>query len=263
MGKQFKELFNKIMNETSDLNIELPNLGSINVFESLKRIERTGKKVRLCKLNNDKIVVRKIYDHINSLGVNIEIFYNYNVIDVDKEKLAVLTVYHDLCESVIGDFPSFTSFYKPDSETTFNVQEVDNYRRENIANNLLWLYANKIQKNYFELLKNIDENTRYTFKVLDTIDPLINVYRYMYKYRSELKNNEESFVDAMNDFFTNPILDTLIKEDKYPLISKILVVLKDKDNALAYLKGKSLSEICDSETYNLIKELVEEREIFY
>ena len=47
------------------------------------------------------------------------------------------------------------------------------------------------------------------------------------------------------------------------MISNILCVLKNKDNALNYLKTGSLEDVCSVDSYELIKELVEDKEIFY
>lgn len=261
MKNDFASICNKILKETEGLCIEIPFLGSMNVFDALKRTERTGKALRLKNLNNQSVKARSIYDHILSLCDISKIFIENNIIDVDYEKLAILIIYHDLCESIIGDFPSYTDFYEVESNSRMNLLNIDKVEREELANKFLWMFADETQKKYFEIYNNIDNNTKIVFKLLDTIDPIINIWKYMYNFHKELVN--ENFIFVMKDFFENPVLDKIIADDKCPLISKIISVLKNKEFAVMYLNNVDFKQfVHDKDVEKLLVQLIEKTKLF-
>lgn len=262
MKKDFSSICNKILKETEGLSIEIPFLESINVFDVLKRTERTGKALRLKNLNNQNIKARSIYDHILSLCDVAKIFIDKDIINADYEKLAILIIYHDLCESIIGDFPSYTDFYEVNSNSRMNLLNIDKVEREELANKFLWMFADETQKKYFEVHHNIDNDTKVIFKLLDTIDPIINIWKYMYNFHKELVD-EKDFIFVMKDFFENPVLDKVISDNKFPIISEIVSVLKNKEFAAMYLNDLDFKQFVNNKGVEiLLVQLIENTKLF-
>lgn len=261
--ESFIGIFKNVLKEVEDFEIEIINFGKINVVENLKKIKRSGKKIRLEKLKCSKIKIRTVYDHVNSLAQTAKVLIDNNIINCNYEMLATMIVCHDLLEVLITDCPSYTSNFSIKSKSITNVLDVDKKVREEYATNFLWLYANKEQKKAIETLKEENEEQD-IFRILDKIDPIINVWRYMYVYRNRIKNTKKDYIKIMEDFFTYPVLNRIVETNTYPIISEIIAYLKDTDNARAYLEKGTISKEKLSETaLKIVLQLVEETPLFY
>lgn len=258
--ESFLEKFENVLDEVKQFEIEINNFGKINVLENLKKIKRTGKKIRLEKLKNHRIKIRTIYDHIHSMAQTANILIDNNIIHCNYEKLASMIICHDLSEVLITDCPSHTKNFGVKSKSITNVLEVDSKTREEYSTNFLWLYGNKKQKEAIETLKEKNEEQE-IFKMLDKIDPIINVWRYMYVYKKVIKKD---YITIMEDFFTYPVLNKIVEENAYPVISEIIKYLKDTDNARLYLEKEEIDkEKLSKLTFKIILKLVEETPLFY
>ena len=259
----FYQEVEKVLKEAEDFEIEIINFGKINILENLKKIERTGKKIRLKKLNCPRIKIRTVYDHVHSVLQTAKVLIDNEIIKCDYKKLISMLVYHDFSEVLITDFPVHTKSFGIRSKSITNVMAVESKIREEYATNFLWLFANKKQKAAIDILKENNEEQELLW-VIDKIDPIINVWRYMCVYNKKLKKTNVNYIEIMDDFFTNPVLDKIIELNKNSVISEILIYLKNIDNARLYLKeGKmnknGLSEIA----FEIIITLVENTFLFY
>ena len=263
-SKNFMAEFNSALNSAKEFEIDIINFGKMNVIENLKKLERTGKKLRISKLNCKTIKVRTIYDHIHSIAHSAQLLIENGFIECDHNVLAKLVVYHDLCEVLITDYPIHTSNYKVNSNSIMNAFEVEKSIREEYALNFMWLFANKEQKEAIELI-NKDCPEQKILWLIDKIDPIINIWRYMYIYRDIINSLNEDFVLIMDDFFTNPKLDAIIENDEYNYIAEIIKYLKNPQNARDYLKSGILDEegVLNDADKQLLSTLIKKVDLYF
>lgn len=261
---QFMDFFNKELNSAKSLEIDIVNFGKMNVIDNLKKLQRAGKKVRIEKLNCEPIKVRTIYDHVNSMAKTADYMLDKHIIKCNEKKLASMIVYHDLCEVLITDYPRHTQDYKVKSNSIMNVFNVDKKVREEYATNFLWLFADKHQKKSIELLKNDCIEQKYLW-LLDKIDPIINTWRYIYVYRTQLNKIEQDYIEIMDDFFTNPALNKIIEMEDYDYVAEALKFLRNPNNARNYLNRGTFNSknILNKKDKEMIEELIEKVDLFY
>lgn len=263
-SKNFMSEFNSALNSAKEFEIDIINFGKMNVIDNLKKLERTGKKLRIGKLNCKTIKVRTIYDHIYSIAHSAQLLIDQGLIKCDYSVLAKLIVYHDICEVLITDYPIHTSNYKINSNSIMNAFEVEKSIREEYALNFMWLFANKEQKEAIELI-NKDCPEQKILWLIDKIDPIVNVWRYMYIYRDTINSLNKEFVLIMADFFTNPKLDMVIENDEYSYIAEIVKYLKNPKKAKRYLELGVLDgedELNDTDK-QLLSILIEKVDLFF
>ena len=258
MEKNFSFYFDGEIKNVEDLSFFIPTIGKINVISSLKRIERTGKKLRFEKYGFKDMKVRSIFDHMLSLGRYISAVSAEEKINCDERDLAVLAVYHDLCEAVIGDYPEYSKKYD-DVTPKRNRFTLSKDEREVCANDLLRIYANEEQACKLKFLNENTLNQTKTykiFKIFDETDPLIAIWRYIYTEREKIGGREENFISATADFFDNPKLKEIAEKNEVPAVSKIIVELSDKGAALDFLKKPSRYYCKDEVTAEIINKLI-------
>lgn len=264
MNNPFMKEFNTTLKSAKEFEIDIINFGKMNVIDNLKKLERTGKKIRIAKLNCDTIKVRNIYDHIHSIARSAQWFIDCGFVECDYSVLSKLIVYHDICEVLITDYPMHTSNYKINSNSIMNAFEVEKSIREEYALNFMWLFANKEQKRAIELLNQKCPEQKILW-LIDKIDPIVNIWRYMYVYRDTINRLNEDFVLIMDDFFTNPKLDMIIEDAEYKYVAEIIKYLKNPKNAKKYLETGILDEdeILKDNDKKTLSILIEKTDLFF
>lgn len=266
----------KFLDEIKSLTLTLPLVEPFKPLERLKEIQRTGKAIRLENMKLKSIKARSIYDHVISMAYLADCFLvldkNKLIKECDYPNLGRIIAYHEISESLIGDIPAYTDI---DGHTTKNkndirIKNLHHDQRERIVNNFLWMYANSRQRSSIEEMnRNLSkQNTPFMkyFRMLDRIDPIIAIWRYLYRYREELKTQSAKFIYGMNDFFVYP-KTTAYKTNKYtvefPYLKDILEVLMNPEAAIKYCKGTKIETLITSKTKaKIIKYLVEEVPLF-
>ncbi len=266
----------KFLEEIKSLIITLPLIDPFNPVERLKLIPRTGKAIRIEAMDLNGIKARSIYDHIISMAYLGDSFLvldkNKLIKECDYANLGRLIAYHEIGESLIGDIPAYTEI-EGNSPKTKNYNRIKNIlhdKRARIVNEFLWMYANDQQRaSIDELNRNIShQNTplmKY-FKMLDRIDPVITIWRYLYHYRRELQIDPVTFVNGMNDFFVYPkTLDYKNEdhEEDFPYLKDIFEVLMNSEAAIKYCTGTKLETLIVSKLKaKLLKYLIEDVPLF-
>ena len=266
----------KFLDEIKTLTLTLPLIEAFKPLERLKEIPRTGKAIRLENIKLSTIKPRSIYDHVISMAYLADCFLaldkNKLIKECDYPNLGRLIAYHEINESLIGDIPAYTDI---DGHTTkdkndIRIKNLHHDQREQIVNNFLWMYANNRQRSSIEEMnRNLSkQNTPLMkfFRMLDRIDPIIAIWRYLYKYRKELKTHSTEFVYGMNDFFVYP-KTAAYKTNKYiaefPYLIDILEVLMNPEAAIKYCEGTEIEILITSNTKaKIIKYLIEEVPLF-
>ena len=98
-------------------------------------------------------------------------------------------------------------------------------------------------------------------KIIDKIDPIINVWRYLHVYRGQLDPGADSFLRRMKDFFDYPEVKEITSNyDRDRKIYELVVTLQDRDLAKAYYNDRrilidteSLFSIPGQDVANLIE----------
>jgi len=248
-----------LMDELSDECVILPVSGRIPIVNTLKKLPRSGKHLRLDGLklqNGTKIQSRSIYDHILSVAHSADCLFpvvEHGLKQSDAADLARCIAFHDLNEILLGDIPAYTNLtdkrrHKTRIQAEQRLRTVPSHDRERVSNEFLSMYLdtrNRASIDYYiELTADRTSKVYRFFKILDKIDPIINVWRYIHFYRNQLPSGSKEFIRRMHDFFDNPEPRKMAQE--YEADNKIidlLAYLQNKDLAARYYqRGNSITE---------------------
>lgn len=260
--------------ELNDAEITFPNI-SINIIDSLKKLTRTGKAVRLNEFEPLGVKSRTIYDHMLSVAYLADA-----IAKLDKEirqdmysNLGRIIAYHEVNEVLLGDVPAYTNSNYLKGEVILNegkFKNVDKIKRELISNQFIWLFLNDKQKEsineLIDGLKHSSSDLMKVFRMLDRIDPIICIWRYLFYYRSEFNGTQEKFIECMRDFFVYPKL-LKYKTDKklklrFPYVADMLEVLTSIDAAKRYATENKFNKLVPSRISSLLTYLIEEVPLF-
>jgi 5'-deoxynucleotidase YfbR-like HD superfamily hydrolase len=236
----------EILEDLSHEQISMPIHKRLPIIDTLKKIPRSGKKVRLNEFR-PTLKIRTIFDHLYSLAHvadNLLPHINHGIPKRELGDIAICIAYHELNEIVLGDIPTFTSL-NTERRNSARIYAEERLRsvppadRERIANEFIWMFLGEKHRKAFEAAMKIlnDHNSRtyITFKTLDKIDPIIAVWRYLNHYRGKLGENPKLFNSKMKDFYMNPDIKAFAKAHK--LDSKLIDLifnLQDREKAWHY-----------------------------
>lgn len=268
---------NGLIGDLSYAKIYFPNKAPIKIIKQLKCLPRTGKIVRLYNKFNEKIRIRTVYDHIISLSMISDIFINvinHNLKNNDIVDLAKCIVYHDLCEVILGDIPAYTNIPKSAGSNRAQAERLlrrwESKEIKLVANEFisLFLEEREIQNQLYvnSIMYKRQTPTSIFFNLLDKIDPIINVWRYINLFRDKKNFSIENFTYRWKDFFENQNVKNVARNFKadsrvYDLIRQ----LQDRNLAIKYFNDKSILDevMIKSKLPNHTKAVVENIDIFY
>jgi 5'-deoxynucleotidase YfbR-like HD superfamily hydrolase len=194
----------KRISELSAVNIRIPFQPPINVIRSLKALPRQGKLIRF-KEHNLPLPPRSVLDHVYSLAHTADVLLphiDHKLAASDVRRLANCITFHDLCEVLIDDYPAYT-----DTRRLFDYERTadDLAQLENAANKLIrpWL-GPKLLLDFDDSMSVLDDSNLALSRFLvliDKIDPIIAIWRYLFQFRSKL--DVSAFLTATEDFFSN------------------------------------------------------------
>ncbi len=262
------------INELSGAEITFPNF-SINIIECLKKLTRTGKAVRLNGFESLGVKARTIYDHMLSVAYLADVLAG-----LDKEikpdmysNLGRIIAYHEINEVLLGDVPAYTNSNYLIGKVILNegkFKNIDKIKRELISNQFIWLFLNDKQR---ESINELNEGLRHgssdlmkVFRMLDSIDPIICIWRYLFFYRSKFNGMQENFIESMRDFFVYPKVlkyktDKKLK-NRFPYVAEMLEVLTSIDNAKRYATENKLNKLTSNKILTLLTYLIEQVPLF-
>jgi 5'-deoxynucleotidase YfbR-like HD superfamily hydrolase len=270
----------EILKELENQEIILPTMGSIHIVDTLKKIKRSGKLVRLERFDNKpKIKIRNIYDHTLSVAHLADHLLPVAETGIVKNKyteLARTIAFHEFNETILGDIPSYTDLNENRRASTANPAErilrtITPEDRERIANEFIWMFLTEKQKQSFEsVLSNLSQKQSNQsslasfFKIIDKIDAIIAIWRYLHFYRGKI-NKISEFLKVVRNFFEYPELEKCARHNK--VFSELLSVFQNRDYAKRYYEN---SDFLDSEieglnkiSPSLIKKIIEDCPLFF
>jgi 5'-deoxynucleotidase YfbR-like HD superfamily hydrolase len=236
----------ELLDELEDEFIALPFQQRLPIVKRLKKIPRSGKKIRLDNFR-PPIRIRTVYDHLLSTAHTADCLLpklELGVPPQDFAELARCIAFHELNEIVLGDLPSYTQLSDKSRKSTRNYAEsrlrsVEPAKRERIANEFIWLFLGEKQRSSLETVMSVLDDTkspRYiAFKLFDKIDPIVSTWRYLHHYRGKLGENARNFNRRMKDFYENPDVKNFVRDNKLDFkVSDLVSNLQDRSKSWEY-----------------------------
>ena len=241
----------EIVEELKKESLSFPSNKKLKIIDSLKKIPRSGKYVRL-KSYRPPLSIRSIYDHIHSIAHIADHFLPYidhGLKDHEYSELGRVIAFHELNEVILGDIPTYTelSNRKRHASRIYaedRLRTVTPSKRERIANDLIWMFLSEKQRKSMEKVKSHlrSKNSKVyiIFKCLDNIDPIIATWRYLDVYRGKLGSGGDKFLTDMKDFFENPDVLSFLKDNEVDTkLHDLVSFLQTRKNAKAYYKDST------------------------
>lgn len=245
-----------LLEDLSTAQIQFPLHESIDLIETLKRLPRSGKKIRL-ETYSPVVPVRSVYDHILSVAHSADCLFpliNHGILPHEAIELARCIVYHDLPEVLLGDIPAYTNLTdsKRSRARIFaerRLRKMPPGEPKRIAREFIGMFLDDRERECHATVSHImaDSTSRIHrfFCILDKIDPIVAVWRYLHQFRGRLDAEAHDFLERMRDFFNNPqvkISATEYREDS--VIKDLALSLQNRQLARNYyLNEEALSEI--------------------
>lgn len=267
----------ELLEELDDEMIVLPILGEIPIVNTLKKIKRSGKLVRLESFCKPTLKIRSIYDHTLSVGHLADCLIPLVKCGITIEKhteLARIIAFHEFNETILGDIPSFTNLREKNRTSTTNPAEqllrtVPPEKRERIANDFIWMFLSEKQRQSLEAvlqsLSQTQSNLTLFFRMLDKIDPIVAVWRYLNYYRGQIEDIDD-FLRRLRDFFEYPDVKKYIMSTQFgDQLSDMVAVLQNRSFAKQYYRDANFFEKHSSlfrYPSNTMKKIIEECPLF-
>lgn len=242
-------ILNSVREILADLegeSISLPFRPGLKIVKTLKKVPRSGKRVRLDGFK-PQLKPRSIYDHILSLAHLADCILpniDHKLSPGDIRDLALCIAYHELNEVILGDIPSYTSLTRSTRRmigvyAEERLRSVPPDHREKIANNLIWMFLSDKHRQALKATMDIfarpSEGVFPLFRALDKMDPIVAIWRYLHYYRGQLGINPRAFNSRMKDFYENPDIKNYMSEHKLDtrLIDSV-IFLQDRSKSWDY-----------------------------
>jgi 5'-deoxynucleotidase YfbR-like HD superfamily hydrolase len=231
--------------------IPLPLHGTIDIIGTLKKLPRSGKQIRLYTYS-PRVPVRSIYDHILSLAHSADCLFplvQHGIRPQEKSDLARCIAYHDLPEVLLGDIPGYTNLNdaKRSRARLFSerrLSELPNGQPEKIANDFIGMFLDDRERKSLRaatrILSDKTSSVGRFFYVLDKVDPIVAVWRYLHQFRRKLDPDADEFLKRLKDFFDNPHVKEVAedyKEDR--TIRELALTLQDRQLARKYYRDEA------------------------
>ena len=260
-GTSVEALVDVNLARLSKLCITFEDKTQIDCVTALQQTPRAGKAVRLKRSKLD-LPVRSVYDHVQSLGHNADLFLSLTSQKLSKKDLAGCIAFHDLHEILLGDIPRFTD-YSLSGMVSLSAEEKHNLELAadtELSNNLPAEFKHTFDDTAYTLYGGNSPVSRF-FQMLDKSDPIIAIWRYLPTLRGTTE--ARSFIIAMDDFFINPKVRTFCVD---PKINKLVKQLQNPRNAEIYSQDKSFLKVIAQHTeidLAVLVSLIEERDMNY
>lgn len=230
----------------------------IRLVEALRNLPRSGKAYRIDYFHLD-LPKRSLYDHILSLGFQADVVLTAAEQASFGQDLIDAITFHDLCEVFVGDDPDYTP--ATFGRKSFSSLE-DKLKAESAANGKLSQQLPKIvQGPWKHVIGQLDDRGSMFFKLfhmIDKTDPIIAIWRYLRYFQGRLKIGK--FLEAMDDFFTNPAVRAVCIDQRF---LKIIKTLQDSDAAKRYYETGSFTDFADAEMHSILPKLIEDRTMHF
>jgi 5'-deoxynucleotidase YfbR-like HD superfamily hydrolase len=163
-------------------------------------------------------------------------------------ELARCIAFHELNEVILGDMPAYTNLSQSKMNTADlyawkRLKDISKREREHVANEFISMFLGERERKSLQKVNQYfsDDTSPISqlVNVLDKVDPIINVWRYLHHYRGQLDEDADAFLRRMKDFFDYPEVKEVTK--KYNADRKmheLVLILQDRDLARLYYRDR-------------------------
>ena len=239
------EKTSEFLDNLSGAQIDFPLHHPIKIIETLKKLPRSGKILRLHKFRPE-VRIRSVYEHILSVSHSADCFFNtaeHNLKRGDAIEVARLIAFHELNEVILGDIPAYTPLTGPKRERASITAErrlatVDPETREAVTNNFISMFLGERDRLALESVnshRRNDDDIYKFFHLLDKIDPIVGIWRLLHDNRRLLDGKTKYFINLTRDFFQNPyVKNNTISRSKDGRFASLVDALQDSHLASEY-----------------------------
>lgn len=248
------ELVEDFLSDLSDQYLSFPNHRRVMLVETLQKLPRSGKQLRLQSFKvpgrKQGLKIRTVYDHILSMAHCADSLlphFDHGLDGSDLIDLARCISYHELTEVIMGDIPTYTSLSaraRSDARVyaEARLRTVEPKKRSQVASDLIWMYVDEKHRRsldrFNEICSRPDSKVYLTFKYLDKLDPIIGVWRYLHHYRGELGGSPKEFNKRMKDFYENPDVKAFLKSSSADAkLIDLAIFLQNRTHAWDYYEN--------------------------
>lgn len=258
--------------------IVFPMHDDIAIVDSLKNISRSGKSIRLADFR-PHLKARSIYDHLLSVAHLADCLLpniRHSLSGSERLELARLIAYHELSEIVLGDVPTYTSLddRKRNQSRLYaerQLRSIEPQKRERIADEFIWLFLNEKHRQSFETVwRHLSDRwspVTTFFKMLDKVDPIVAIWRYLHHYKGKLGSSPDAFLRKMVDFFENPDVLSYISANRFcEELQNLVVNLQNPVRAASYYTNKpgvSPGDETFALPFSIVRQIVEGDALFH
>jgi 5'-deoxynucleotidase YfbR-like HD superfamily hydrolase len=277
-GRKILAYTKDYLDDMSDEEIHIPFHPPIRIVSRLKQLRRSGKLVRLESMR-PKIPIRSVYDHILSVAHSADCLFDvveHGLRPEQANDLARFIAFHELNEVLLGDIPSFTRTNESKRESAEirsanRLAAFERFEREKRANDFISLYLDRREA---EILREVsarmrdasDEVARFA-NVLDRLDPMVAIWRYLHYHRDRLQKDGDMFVHRLRDFFKNlQVRQEIARNSRDKRVADTFLALQDQENASSYCRDRKAifrQEIMFGLPKPVVVDLIEGRSIIY
>jgi|ERR1035437_9802090 5'-deoxynucleotidase YfbR-like HD superfamily hydrolase len=239
------------LKDLEDAQIPLPTIGNLKIINSLKALPRSGKLLRLEGMA-PRLPIRSVYDHLLSIAHSADCLLpllDPEIYEGSRIDLARVIAYHDLCEVILGDIPQYTRLNRAKRNRArvsaeIRLSQMKAGDPERITNRFIAMFLQDSERYSLQRMVEImagDSALKRAFYVLDKIDPIIAVWRYIHSFRIDQSFKIDEFLTRMRHFFENPRVRLAVREmGSDARMLQLVAHLQDPSKARQYYEDSSL-----------------------
>lgn len=239
------------LKDLEDAQIPLPTIGNLKIINSLKALPRSGKLLRLEGMS-PRLPIRSVYDHLLSIAHSADCLLpllDPEIYEGSRIDLARVIAYHDLCEVILGDIPQYTRLNRAKRNRArvsaeIRLSQMKAGDPERITNRFIAMFLQDSERYSLQRMVEImagDSALKRAFYVLDKIDPIIAVWRYIHSFRLDQSFKSDEFLTRMRHFFENPRVRLAVREmGSDARMLQLVAHLQDPSKARQYYEDSSL-----------------------
>ncbi len=171
------------LKDLEEAQIPLPTVGNLKIVRSLKTLPRSGKLLRLEGMS-PSVPIRSIYDHVLSVAHSADCLLpsmDVGIFGSERQELARVIAYHDICEVILGDIPQYTKLTRSKRARArvtaeIRLSQLPHGEPERITNAFIAMFLQDSER--YSLLRIMeilaDDSSVHKFSyALDKLDPII------------------------------------------------------------------------------------------
>lgn len=196
--------------------------------------------------------------------------------EIEKGDVTVSPLLAEKCQLPLFLQDKLYADFTENYDTAFSkllrtIKDIEKEKRENVTREFISMFLGEREKKSLQKINqyysDYDNPIYQLMIVLDKIDPIINIWRYIHHFRGQLDSEADGFLRRMKDFFDYPeVKEIALKYKRDQKIYDLVVTLQDRDIAKSYYKDRKAilnSSGLFSLPNDVVIDLIEGRNIIY